>query len=495
MKKILLCMVAFFAAMVGNAATCTLAGGFNGWSTDATPMTENNGVWSVTVPQLINEFKVVYDGSWLGATNGQKLTLGEPLTLGDGANITFADASINAIDNALVEFNATTKQLTVTGSVGEATVTYAIHGSFANGTDWVTTDMTEANGTWSVTFTGLNNASGSFGIKQLTAGNQSAWIACPEGADYDVISGPVTNLVCADANTVNFTVDGLTGNFDFIFNADAKTLTIKEAGGEPVTPSETCCLAGGFNGWSTDATPMTLADGLWTVTVAQLTNEFKVVYNGSWLGSDSRLTLGEALLLSAAEQGNVTFADEAITVIDNALVTFNPASSELTVTGTIGEATVSYALHGNFATGEWMTSDMTATGSVWSVTFQALENATGEFGIKELTAGAQSAWYSCPAEADYLTITGPVTNLACATADNANFIVEGLTGNFEFAFDAEAKTLTVKEAQMDGIESVDADAAAPAMWFTLSGVRVAEPTAAGLYLRKQGRQVTKVIVK
>lgn len=48
--------------------------------------------------------------------------------------------------------------------------------------------------------------------------------------------------------------------------------------------------------------------------------------------------------------------------------------------------------------------------------------------------------------------------------------------------------------ESSGIEAIEADTEAPVEYYNLQGVRVADPTP-GLYIRRQGNKVTKVIVK
>ena len=45
-----------------------------------------------------------------------------------------------------------------------------------------------------------------------------------------------------------------------------------------------------------------------------------------------------------------------------------------------------------------------------------------------------------------------------------------------------------------GIDGIVADNEAPVEYFNLQGIRVAEPSN-GLYIRRQGKEVTKVMVK
>lgn len=250
-------------------------------------------------------------------------------------------------------------------------------------------------------------------------------------------------------------------------------------------------IAGGFNSWSTTDNPLTLEDGVYTTTIESLTTEFKIVKDGTWLGADTPLELGTPLTLDGAG-GNIVFANE-VAVVNNAVVKYNDTDNTLTITGETGEAVVTYAIHGNFATGEWVTVDLTEAEGLWSYTYEALEKATGEFGIKQLSNGAQTAWYSCPNDAEYLTITGAVENLLCAKENNTNFKVEGLTGNWEFVFDPANTTLTVKEGDNTGIQTIVAENA-PVVYYNLSGVQVANPQN-GLFIKKQGSTVSKVLVK
>lgn len=262
-------------------------------------------------------------------------------------------------------------------------------------------------------------------------------------------------------------------------------------------------LAGGFNGWSTEATEMELNDGVYTVTVETLTSEFKIVEDGKWYGSNDKLTLGEALELHEGnDYGNVMFADADLKAVNNAVVTYNADTKMLTVTGEAGEAEITYALHGNFFSGEWESIDMEYEEYfgewVWTVFFtSSLSDASGEFGIKELTAGNQTGWYSCPKDADYVTITGDGANdLLCTTSDNTNFKIENLFGgdSWKFIFNAETHMLSVIPYIGGGIEDVKAADNAPAVYYNLSGMQVANP-ANGLFIKKQGNVVTKVLVK
>lgn len=70
------------------------------------------------------------------------------------------------------------------------------------------------------------------------------------------------------------------------------------------------------------------------------------------------------------------------------------------------------------------------------------------------------------------------------------------TGAWPFEFEAAISALKAAEDafQQSGIGSIEADNAAEVEYFNLQGVRVEDPTN-GLYIRRQGNKVSKVIVK
>lgn len=255
-------------------------------------------------------------------------------------------------------------------------------------------------------------------------------------------------------------------------------------------------LVGGFNGWSAEtALAFEEKDGAYVLEVESLLPDFKILEDGAYLGSETPLTLGEALTLGDTGMGgNIVFADAELKAVANATLVYKLEDKTLTVTGEQGEVSITYAVHGNFFAADWTSVDMKLVEGAWVVAFEALENASGEFGIKELTDGAQTAWYSAPKTADYITITGAASDLLCATSDNTNFKVDGLSGTWTFKFDAENLTLSVVEGDQTGIAAVEAADNAAAVYYNLNGVRVANPQN-GLFIKKQGNVVTKVIVK
>ena len=71
-----------------------------------------------------------------------------------------------------------------------------------------------------------------------------------------------------------------------------------------------------------------------------------------------------------------------------------------------------------------------------------------------------------------------------------------ISGSLEAYFSAPGVKNAVYVSGLDesGIDNITTDSNAPAEYYNLQGVRVANPEA-GLYIRRQGNNVTKVYVK
>lgn len=71
-----------------------------------------------------------------------------------------------------------------------------------------------------------------------------------------------------------------------------------------------------------------------------------------------------------------------------------------------------------------------------------------------------------------------------------------LTGKYAVKFDANTGelTLTAKESISTGVEGIEADDNAPVEYFNMQGVRVENPEN-GIFIRRQGNKVSKVVVK
>lgn len=262
---------------------------------------------------------------------------------------------------------------------------------------------------------------------------------------------------------------------------------------------EVVTLRGDFNSWGSDQV-LELKDGVYTTTVERLIPGFKVVVNNgqdNWYGSNDGIELNTPLTVSG-DGGNIMFANTQMTAINNCEVTFDLSAMTLTVNG---EAEVSetpitptYWIHGNFAGTDWASTEMTENEGVWSCTIENIDQS-GSFGIKEMTGASQTAWFWSKDKTD---ITGPIENLAVekegtegAAGANWNYT---LSGSFEFIFDIENMTLTIKEVGSGAIDAIDVENEVTAVYYNLQGVRINEP-ANGMFIVKRGNKVTKELVK
>lgn len=107
----------------------------------------------------------------------------------------------------------------------------------------------------------------------------------------------------------------------------------------------------------------------------------------------------------------------------------------------------------------------------------------------KVAAGEQGGRYFDMSDANGNTITlYNQFDLEIITGDNIN--VTGIVCKYKDAYQVYAISTT----PASGIETVEIDNNAPAVYYNLNGVQVATPTS-GLYIVKQGNKVSKVIIK
>lgn len=264
-------------------------------------------------------------------------------------------------------------------------------------------------------------------------------------------------------------------------------------------------LAGGYNGWSADANPMEeTSAGVYEIKIDKLTKEFKVVVtetvdetsSQTWYGLEGgAITLGEPAVLGTGDDNvykNITFAN-GWDAIANAVVKFELPTLTLTVTGEEATVEVHYGIHGSFATGDWATVDFEKAGDdLWVKTFNFEADAVGQFGIKQMDeTGNQLAWIAAAAAG--ILIEDEIEDIELATSEASNLDVNLPAGDWTFTFNAKDLLLSVSKGAA-GIDSVVVEENAPAVYYNLQGVKVANPEN-GVYIMRQGDKATKVLVK
>ena len=101
---------------------------------------------------------------------------------------------------------------------------------------------------------------------------------------------------------------------------EPETYTVSLTASAPALPEGTIVYAvGAFNSWTTDATPMTLANGVWTATIENVVMgaEYKYVANASW-DNEELLEAAEGAVCAEGLSGNRKINDvEVVDAIGN----------------------------------------------------------------------------------------------------------------------------------------------------------------------------------
>lgn len=201
-------------------------------------------------------------------------------------------------------------------------------------------------------------------------------------------------------------------------------------------------LIGGFNGWAPkDANSHFTDQGDGTYVLdynGTLTSGFKI-NDGTWsndnanFGGSAKLVLGETYNLTVGgASGNIPMDGN----VENPHIVFNPTAKTLVITGQETEAAYVYGIHGDiFGVSSWSTEDMTEKDGVWTLSATVQK---GNFGIKVMDASTKS-------QTDWISSAGAAavvldTPIACKV-EGTNFTIGA--GEYTFAFDPEAMTLTV----------------------------------------------------
>lgn len=229
-------------------------------------------------------------------------------------------------------------------------------------------------------------------------------------------------------------------------------------------------------------------DGNWEYTGNFVAGEFgiQIMEDGKqigWIGGAATVVAADEAYPFAEGANSSSTLEGAYTFV------YNPTASTVTFVTYQGEITIvkTYALRGNIVTGEWDDYAMTEKNGAWEV---ELTVVPGEFGIKYMENDSQKAWYAAPTADDAaMDAAGTFTTGSVGTTNWASTL-EGL---YTFSFNPETEVLTVTKATT-GIESIEAEEAAEAVYYNLQGVRVANPEN-GLYIRVAGKTASKVFIR
>lgn len=290
------------------------------WKQDntANDMTKgDDGIYTLTVTGKALEannydYKVVKNHTWgegeFPSPGNQTLTISEAGTYNivytyDGATTLTATAS-------------------KTGDAPVVTHTWTIAGN---------TEILNGDNAWDVSNTDNDLTQGEGNIYTLTI--ESKTIETAKEYEYKVVQDHSWGVSYPSQNA-KLTITEV-GDYKIVytFNVDTKELTAVATLLTTPEPETTVTLKGAFDEWG-DGLAFTASEteeNIYTLSVDELEGEFKVVVNDSWYGSNTAITLGEALPLEIIDGGgNLSFAKK----INNAVLTFNVETKSLLVTGT-----------------------------------------------------------------------------------------------------------------------------------------------------------------
>lgn len=308
----------------------------------------------------------------------------------------------------------------------------------------------------------------------------------------------------------------IVGNKDYYFTVTATSCTEVVISDTPTTSPWTI-VGSSINGaenWDLTSAAALEADGAgnYSIELESLSGEFKIIKDADWAGSyvlidnaSSYLTLGETVTLEKNQDvGNIklplyhTWKGVKVTVSTDGttvklLVTADedidgtPTADVWTIVGGAINGAASWGLPSSY---EFTDDD---NDNVYTLT---LESLAGEFKI--IKNGVWAGSYVLKNYADGEEFTADQT---------FELVNKDGVGNIKIADDATFSnvtlTLTVSDASVtlkaeagsvSGIESIEADSNEAVEYYNLQGIKVANPEN-GLFIRKQGNTVSKVLVK
>lgn len=434
----------------------------------------------------------------------------------DQTNFTIAEAGDYV-------FTLDTEAMTLTVSKDEVvppvpvTVSYQLFGALEGqeeGEPWVGYDFAKDGDVY--VYSGEVQA-GEFGIKVLDEdGTQTAWYAAPKGEQTIGTEQLDKALTLAAEEIQNFEFT-LTGDFQFILDPVAMTLTVKENCIIPPVPDDKTYK---FHG--------TIQTGEW-IDLATTEENGKWSYTGSVIAGQ----LGIKVLDEAGEQtawyagvadANTIDAetlDQEITVVaengvnfenklaGNYTFTFDPATMTLTVSEAGDIPTPELELYLMSPASDWKAAEeykFTEEDGTYTLTVESLE---GEF--KVASADWTAANYGAPAEENNV-LNGVAMNAVPGSQFNFNLASALNNVTIKFVINAD-KTATLTVSGTDGLNAIYTaegnirvangaivvEGAAEYSVFTTGGALVARNHAAqvepGFYIVVVGNKAQKVVVK
>lgn len=508
MKKLFLTVAVAMMATTAFSAKWAVVGAYTNpnWNFEASTVLEGSGnELTCEIANLTPDFKIVdiennnWDNQYGSST---PLVIGQPLELtgknggSDPSNITFAN-NVQVAKNAKVTFNESAKTLLVESS--DLVIAFPdlyVTGSFCG---WTTPgDNAEYlakhtdDGIYTVTFDLGDAAQTEFKLAGRGWSNEIA-------GGTDITADAAASVTKGGSNLKTT----LTGTQTLTFNINTMKMTF----GDPslvmdATVVRKWAVVGAYSdpSWNFEASTILEGEGdVLTCEIANLTSDFKIVdiQNNNWdtqYGAYSPLVVGQPIELTGKEgnnePGNIRFANN-VQVAKNAKVTFTVSTKTLLVES----SDLVVALPELYATGSFC--NWTAPGE--NADLLAKHTEAGIYSVTIDLGDAEKTEFKLAGPGWTNEIAGGVEVTANGAADvtlGGGNLYTTLTGSQTLTFNINTMKMTfgdpslVSEGSMvDGIET----SSAAVEYYNLNGVRVSNPSN-GLYIVKQGKKVSKMIV-
>jgi len=311
-----------------------------------------------------------------------------------------------------------------------------------------------------------------------------------------------TISLAADKSSIEFTLDQ--ENVDICLNTkfhnvklcgDKVTITkVSVVHATAQAEKSDWYIGGNFNGWgeykALDTTP---TEGVFTTTFDELSGEFLIVKYVDGAADWNQKICGVKNMEAGTAYPYVENSSDNFSlngIVKNVTITLDTNAKTILVEGTTAE---------NEYTEIYLIGDF---GDGWSETMtnMPLKLKEGDTYEGTFTLTAATSYFKMKA-GNFIYGTGGAdvaielgTEYTAAKSGNAFSIPAGeYTFTYVMAKNAETGKITVKNAA--GITDITADDNAPVEYFNLQGVRVANPAEGGIYIRRQGAKVEKVLVK
>lgn len=506
MKKLYLLAMAAVTAFSANATlylTGTALG--LGW-TPETPMEVEavDGVYNfeLTFAKDTNFKMSTAKGGW-DAYNDQTYSLGYgvTITLDQELNLIKGDRynnqnlnvpQSNSVYTFKVKEDMTTMTVTRKGDV-EYTYSYAIHGQLF-GTDWQPMAMTKnEDGTWSLI---AEVKAGEFGVRaydeKYGIDTQLDWFG-KGNLTIDAEEGIVTEA------TNNYKLN-VNGDVQFVFNPETATLSIKALqAATTVVMRAALWYDADEDNWGNRTMLYDKETATYSITANVHAGSFGFNIGAgdtnTWLGWDSEFTYTGGL--EATENGGNIYNTQ------NGECTFILDLNNKTLSATY----TPYRIYLVGGVNNWTINDnwmfVSEDGINYQLDTKAVIPAGSEFKLAGVNATGKAEWFeginyglNSIARA---TLSAPVDeNIAIHHAGSNNIIFDNeYNGTIKLSLPEGAGkdgSVMFMSNNLSGVSDIEADAQAPAQYYNLQGMPVANPEN-GIYIVRRGNTISKVYVK